>query len=109
MKQTVDFYSFRSEFERMRPTNFSYAGLCALWDHFEQYEDDCGVEVELDVIAICCDYSEEHYTDIAENYEIELPDTTDEQEKIDAVVEYLNNHTYCVAETENGCIVYQAF
>ena len=64
MKTTVNEYMFRRSFEELRPNNFSHAGLGALFDYFEQYEEDCGEEIELDVIAICCDFSE--YKDLAE-------------------------------------------
>ena len=41
-----------------RPTQFSYEGLHALFHWFEEYEDGTGDEIELDVIGICCEWSE---------------------------------------------------
>ena len=41
-----------------RPDHFSYDGLIALWEYFEEYEEDTGEEIDLDVIAICCEYYE---------------------------------------------------
>ena len=65
MKTTVNNYDFHRAFETMnRTTNFSYAGLNALFDYLEEYEEGTGEELELDVIAICCDFSE--YTSLAE-------------------------------------------
>ena len=59
MKQTIDVYGFRRAFERTdRKDQFSLRGLTALFDWLEEYEEDTGEEVELDVIALCCDYSE---------------------------------------------------
>ena len=58
MKQSVNLYAFRRAFETLRPDNFSYAGQEALFDYLEEYEESTGEEVELDVIALCCDYSE---------------------------------------------------
>ena len=58
MKTTVGYYDFLRAFEDTRPNQFSRAALAALWDYFEQYEEDCGEEIELDVIAICCDFCE---------------------------------------------------
>ena len=58
MKQTIDCFQFRNQFMECRPDNFSYDGLLALWEYFEEYEDSTGEEIELDVIAICCEYSE---------------------------------------------------
>ena len=58
MKQSVNLYTFRRAFETLRPDNFSYAGQEALFDYLEEYEDGSGEELELDVIALCCDFSE---------------------------------------------------
>ena len=69
MKTTVTEYTFRRAFETIRPDNFSYAGLGALFDYFEQYEEDTGQELELDVIAICCDFTEyENIVEFQANY-----------------------------------------
>ena len=64
MIQTVTRDTFREAFKALRPDNFTSAGLDALYDYFDQYEADSGEAVELDVIAICCEYSE--YTTMAE-------------------------------------------
>ena len=64
MKTTVTEYTFRHAFETLRPDNFSYAGLGALFEYFEQYEDETGQEIELNVITICCDFTE--YENLAE-------------------------------------------
>jgi len=54
MKQTVQFCDFQDAFFRMgRNDTFSYEGKRALFDYLEQYEQDCGTEIELDVIALC--------------------------------------------------------
>ena len=45
-------------FKEIRPDNFSYSGLKALYNYLEDYECDTGEPVELDVIATCCDYTE---------------------------------------------------
>ena len=58
MKTTLQFNEFRSWFKNNRPNNFSRAGLMALWEYLEQYEDSTGEEIELDVIALCCEYME---------------------------------------------------
>ena len=47
-----------------RGNQFSRAGLSALYDYLEQLQDDIGEEIELDVIALCCEYSE--YDNLAE-------------------------------------------
>jgi hypothetical protein len=47
---------FIDQFRAVRPDNFNYAGLNALYDYYEQYQEDTGEEIELDVIALCCDF-----------------------------------------------------
>ena len=64
MKKTLNFYEFSRWFEQHRPNNFSRAGLQALFDDLEQFEEDCGEEIEFDPIALCCEYTE--YDDIDE-------------------------------------------
>ena len=58
MKQTINQYNFTEAFRKIRPNNFSYEGLKALYDYLEGYEEDTGEELELDVIAFCCDFTE---------------------------------------------------
>jgi hypothetical protein len=69
MKQTINFYDFQQAFNSVRPDNFSYNGLKAMFEFFEQLDDDCGTETELDVIAICCDFTEyETLKEFQDNY-----------------------------------------
>lgn len=66
MKETVTLSRFRDVFA-MSDTyknNFSYEGLAALFEYLEQYEEDTGEEMEFDMVALCCEYSE--YKDIEE-------------------------------------------
>ncbi len=59
MKQNVSVSQFRDAFSNMdRYGHFSYKGYSALFDWFEQYDEDSDSETELDVIAICCDFTE---------------------------------------------------
>ena len=59
MKQTVNFTMFCDKFTSTdRKENFSYDGLRALFDYLEEYEESCGEEIELDIIALCCDFTE---------------------------------------------------
>ena len=77
MKTNVNFGKFRRWFEQNRPNNFSRAGLLSLFDYLEQYEEDCGTEIEFDPIALCCDYTEyENIEEFWQDYDKEdYPDT----------------------------------
>ena len=58
MKQSVNMYDFERAFKNFERDNFSYDGLKALFEYLEEYEEGTGEEVELDVIALCCEYAE---------------------------------------------------
>ncbi len=64
MKQNVNEHQFLDAFMKIRPDNFSRDGLYSLYDYLIELEEDIGEEIELDVIAICCDFSE--YKDLKE-------------------------------------------
>ena len=108
MKTTVNRYDFKRAFaDAGRKDQFSYDGLKALFEYLEQLEQDTGEELELDVIALCCDYSEDTPEAIAANYSIDI-EGMDEDEIVDAVREYLmDNGAYC-GEFPGG-FVYSAF
>jgi len=59
MKITINFDGFQRAFERQgRGKQFSYEGLMALFEWLEDLEDSMGEEQELDVIGLCCEYTE---------------------------------------------------
>lgn len=58
MKQTISQGQFVDEFRKIRPENFTYYGLVSLYNYLTDYEDDIGEELEFDIIAICCDFTE---------------------------------------------------
>ena len=62
MYQRVTFSDFRQAFHN-HDRQFSHEGLKALFDYLEEQEQDTG-EIELDVIALCCNYVE--YKDFQE-------------------------------------------
>lgn len=100
----VDLLTFRDYFNAIRPNNFTYQGLEVLFDYLEEmeeYEEQC----ELDVIALCCDFSEDTPETIAASYNIEIYGM-DESEIISAVKEYLEDESAYVGETDTT-IVYQ--
>ena len=59
MKKTINQYDFTEAFRIAgRGEQFSYDGLIALFDYLEQYEEETGEELELDAIALCCEWCE---------------------------------------------------
>ena len=123
MYQTINRSQFHDAFKAAgRGDQFSYAALNSLFSAFEQMEDATGQPMELDVIAICCEYSEDHWSDIADNYSIDLSEAEDgvctasaygleqvEKAKRDIVRDFLENHTMIVGETSEDAFIYQVF
>ena len=110
MKTSISIYDFRQAFQDMgRIDQFSRKGLDCLFEWLEEYEESTGSEIELDVIAICCDFTESNWSDIAADYRINLENCEEEDEKIDAVKEYLGKNTSVIGETDDGVFVYQNF
>lgn len=110
MKTSVSFSDFCDAFQNAdRNENFSYKGKRALFDYLEQYEDECGCEVELDVIALCCEYSEDDVDTIIDNYSIDVSEAEDDEEKVEIVADYLNDHTLNLGQLPNGSFVYAQF
>jgi len=120
MKITIDHVSqFRDAFHNAgRATQFSYEGLELLFDYLEDADSD----YELDIVALCCEYSEATVADIARDYSIDLSEAGDgictasayglEQVKkaqFEIVMDYLNNNGSVVGVTPSGFIVYAQF
>jgi hypothetical protein len=108
MKTTVYFSEFCDYFHKIRPDNFSYQGLRVLFAHFEEIEDSCGEESELDVIGICCEFSEAKWQVIASDYSIEIDETENEEEQKVQVLDFLADQGTLVGETDHS-IVYRQF
>ena len=98
-----------------RGDSFGYNGWSAIGDYLENLSEDLGEDVEVDIIAICCDYSmaddvgdwwEEHseYSSIDPDEWEEMND----DEKLEAVENYLQDNTSVVCCEEN-CIIWQSF
>ena len=70
MIQTINEYQFADAFHKAgRGNQFSHEGLKALYDDLELYAESSGDPIELDVIALCCEYAEyESLKDFQEDY-----------------------------------------
>ena len=112
MKQTVNLHDFRDAFYRMgRKENFSWEGLEILFNYLEEVELDMGEEIDLDVIALCCDYAESTIDELISDYDIDVSDCDpDDDEAIkETVMEYMGQNTVVCGETSDGSIVYAQF
>ena len=99
MKQTVYLNDFRDAFHKMERSNqFSYEGLEWLFNH------DLGEDYELDVIALCCDFTQSTYEDINRDYNLDLND--DNLHK--GVIDYLEENTLIV-NYDDANVLFQQF
>tara|TARA_R110000803_G_scaffold197617_1_gene261186 strand:- start:210 stop:521 length:312 start_codon:yes stop_codon:yes gene_type:complete len=100
MKQNVNKSQFADAFKSAgRQDQFSYHGLEALFDFLEETEADTGEEFELDVIGLCCEFSE-HESALA----CVLPEEDCLNGKESAALEYLRDNTQ-VIEFKGGIII----
>ena len=76
-----------------------------LYDYLEESDPD----YDLDVIALCCEYIEQDWDDVASSYDIDLPefDNADDEGQKQAVFNYLAENTSVVGETNSGFIFAQ--
>jgi hypothetical protein len=112
MIQTVNNSDFHNAFNSMdRGNQFSYEALNLIYEYFESMESDTGEPVELDVIAICCEYSEMHYADIIGNYDTDITDSeaNTEDEQIAYIKDWLSDNTMLIGESTDGVFVFQQF
>ena len=92
----IDIYQFLREFEEYnREDNFSYAGTSALFDWLEELSVETGDPYELDVIALCCEFTE--YSDLSEIKDVYFSTVLDS-------IEDLYDHTI-VIEFDGGIII----
>lgn len=108
MKSTVTKLDFRAAFHNMgRGDQFTHEGLWELYDFLIDMENDTGEEFELDVIALCCDFSEDHFTDLVVNMDIDTEHCDDEDDVFQAVLDELHYSTMVVyADNVSGMIMY---
>lgn len=97
MKIRVTLDDFVQAFkDRGRESQFSRPALYSLFNYLEEYEENTGAEIELDVIALCCDYTEMEYREAADYYGIDVSDCEDVEEARERVLDHLGNHSQVV-------------
>lgn len=115
MKQSVSFSSFidaLNAHDRLRTAdkggNFDYDGARILFDYLENMESETREEIELDIIALCCEFSQSDFLEIARDYGIDISECGDDEEIREKVLEYLGENTSVCGNTDNF-VVYQQF
>jgi hypothetical protein len=104
-------HQFREAFRLAgRMDQFSYEGLEVLFDYLDNLSEDIGEPIELDVVALCCNYYESSIEELIDNYNIDASevDEDDPDSIIEVVREYLEDNTSVCGEVCGG-FVYAAF
>ena len=120
MKKTLDVYDMKEEFEAAGRDYYTYEGLEALLAYYDEIDEN----MELDVIAICCDCTEYgdgaacSLSDLVSEYGYKYTvsewmddtgaDEYDEAEYIEALTSELENYTV-VLPVRNGNYIVFAF
>ena len=90
MYMTVNFSDFCDMLKKMdRDNNFSHEGKQALYDYLVEMESEDGIagQQELDVIALCCEYSEyDSMDELSKAYS-----SSTEEDIVDAMLTKLDN------------------
>lgn len=109
MKTTVSLFDFQDAFLKSETykNNFTIDGLNALFDYFEEYENSTGEDIDFDMVAICCEYSE--YASAIEavayyNGAVEENKDFDDEDKEKAALAWLEDQTQVIT-FEKGVIV----
>jgi hypothetical protein len=121
MKKTLNTYDIANELLADSNAAWSRAGAFALAEHLEECEESTGEEIELDVVAIRCDFSEytslqdwasEYFSNESEavdslGLELDMDGetvTNGEEEIEEAIREYIQDHGSLI-EFDGGIIV----
>lgn len=111
MKTTVYLEDFHDAFIKAgRESQFSYEARNILFNWIEEFDNDTGEETELDVIALCCEFTENSIEDIVDNYGYMMDETAEHDRE--SIHDFLNSHTLvCGAYEKEGItfFVYQQF
>ena len=103
MIKTITEFDFVKSFDSVnRSSNFTIAGRKALFEMFEELSPD----MELDPIAVCCDFTEyESLEEWKQDYGYE---PYDEDEDDEDALDFLRDQTM-VLQLANGGIIIQAY
>jgi|TARA_A100001391_G_scaffold202479_1_gene192208 hypothetical protein len=92
MKKTINEFEFVQAFDdHMRSSNFSRAGRVALYEYLTEMERIHGEEIELDVIALCSEFTE--YETVDELIEAYYHEDDEKPEFLEDVALMLEDNT----------------
>jgi len=101
--KTVTFSDFVEEFRNYgREDQFSHEGKKALFDYLNDLSEDTGEHIELDIIGICCDFTEYNsLKDFLDDYGYTIGDIND--------IEDIRDYTIVIPITNSNSFIIQSF
>ena len=106
--QTLDKYSFVEAFKQSsRKDQFSDEALEAIFEYMEEYSANTGEAIELDIVAICCEWAEMTWKEIAVSYDVDLSSCDDDDERIGEIESFLCDNTQWCALSEGSFVFVQ--
>lgn len=102
----LSFNDFVREFsEYGREDNFSRAGLEALYNYIYDFAEESGTPYVLDVIALCCDFTEYTLEEVVSDFS----DLLEEDDILDEILDTLNHHTTALRASSADTLVVANF
>jgi len=94
MKETLTPQEALSKLLQDRNAGWSYAGAKALVEYLEELESGIGEEIELDVVALRCEFTEySSALEAVQDYDYEPDESLSEEEQEEAAREWLEERT----------------
>ena len=114
MKTTLNTYEIANALLADDNAHWTRSGAFALAEHLEQIEEDCGIELELDCVALRCEYSEfssllkcaEYYL-TAERIAEVLEDSEEGDDEV--LRDYIRDHGQFIDIEFDGGIIVSSF
>lgn len=84
---------FAHAFNEVSPNSFTIQALEALFDYLDELSEDMGEDIELDPIAIRCDWAEYADKELWEEYADQFEDQLEEDDGAVELAEYMEEET----------------
>ena len=113
MKETLTTLEVADRLFRDENASWTYSGARALAEYLEEYEESTGEEMELDIVAIRCDFAQwaslqewahDYFSNALEEMGFDDGEEIDDEEFDEKIREYIQDHGELI-EFDGGIIV----
>jgi hypothetical protein len=86
---------FRLFKDHGRENQFSFDGIRTLYNYFNELEESTDEEIKIDIIAICCEFTEYSKSELLTlyDYKADRKEFESEEEYIEAIIQELQENT----------------